>query len=130
MKNHQLTVVRKTRKELNNNNNNNKRELAELWTLPFDIVKLKEREKNDKYPDLARELKKKWNMKVMVIPIVNDALGTITKGLIKGLEDLERRGRVKTFQTTALLRLTRIQKRVPRTWRDLVSLNLQWETIH
>ena len=28
-------------------------------------------------------------MKVIVIPIVIGALGTVTKGLIKGLEDLE-----------------------------------------
>ena len=32
--------------------------------------KLKECEKNDKYLDLAWELKKQWNMKVRIIPIV------------------------------------------------------------
>ena len=42
-----------------------------------------------KYLDLARELKKLWNMKVMIVPIVIGALGTITKGLLKGLEDLK-----------------------------------------
>ena len=31
-------------------------------------------------------------MKVMVLPIVVEVLCTITKGLIKGLEDLEIRG--------------------------------------
>ena len=40
--------------------------------------------------------------------IVIGALGTITKGLIKGLEDLEIRGQVETIQTTALLRSARI----------------------
>ena len=44
------------------------------------------------YLDLARELKKKWNMKVTVIPIVIAALGTVTEGLIKRQEDLEIRG--------------------------------------
>ena len=34
-------------------------------------MKLKESEKNDKYLNLARELKKLWNMKVMIIPTVN-----------------------------------------------------------
>ena len=52
-------------------------------------IKLKESEKKNKYLDLARELKKLWNMKVMVIPIVIGALGTIPKGLVKGLEDLD-----------------------------------------
>ena len=60
-------------------------------------VKLKGSEKKYKYLDLARELKKLWNMKVTVIPIEIGALGTITKGLIQGLEDLEIRGRVETI---------------------------------
>ena len=33
-------------------------------------------------------------MKVTVLPVVTGALGTVTKGLVKGLEDLEMRGRV------------------------------------
>ena len=57
--------------------------LADHW------IKLKENEKKDNYFDLARELKKLWNMKVTIIPIVIGAFGTVTKGLLKGLEDLE-----------------------------------------
>ena len=60
-------------------------------------VKLKECEKNDKYQNLAREMKKLYNMKVTVIPIVIGALGTVTKGLIQELEDLEMRGWVETI---------------------------------
>ena len=36
-------------------------------------------------------------MKVTIVPIVNGALGTITKGLLKGLEDLEIGGRVEAI---------------------------------
>ena len=43
-------------------------------------------------------------MKVTIIPIVIGAFGTVTKGLQKGLEDLEVGGRVETIQTTTLLR--------------------------
>ena len=43
-------------------------------------------------------------MKVMGIPIVIGALGTIPKGLVKRLEDLENRGQMATIQTTALLK--------------------------
>ena len=68
-------------------------------------------------------------MKVTTVPIVIGALGTITKGLLKGLEDLEVGGRVKTIQTTALLRTTRILRRVLEVWEDLLSLKLQWKTI-
>ena len=78
-------------------------------------INLKESEKKDNYLDLARELKKLWNMKVMIVPIVIGALGTITNGLLKGLEDLEVGGRVETIQTTALLRTARILRRVLET---------------
>ena len=87
------------------------------------IIKLKECEKKDKYLDLARELKKLWNMKVTIIPIVIGAFGTVTKGLLMKLEDLEVGGRVETIQTIALLRTARIQ-RVLETWGDLLSLKL------
>ena len=33
------------------------------------------------YLNLARELKKLWNIKVTIIPIVIGAFGTVTKGL-------------------------------------------------
>ena len=39
-------------------------------------VKLKESEKKDKYFDLVREMKKLWNMKVTVIPILIGVLGS------------------------------------------------------
>ena len=78
-------------------------------------IKLKECEKRDKYLDLARELKKLWNMKVTIIPIVIGAFGKVTKGLLKGLEDLEVGSRVETIQTTALLKTARILRRVPET---------------
>ena len=68
-------------------------------------------------------------MKVTIVPIVTDVLGTITKGLLKGLEDLEVGGRLETIQTTALLRMARILRRVLETWGDLLSLRLQWKTI-
>ena len=65
-------------------------------------VKLKESEKKNKYLDLARELKKLWNMKVIFISIIIGALGTVNEWLLKRLEDLEIRERVKTIQTTTL----------------------------
>ena len=69
------------------------------FAVPADhIVKLKEREKKDKYLDLARELKKLWNMKETFIPIVSGALDTVAEGLIKGQENLEIRGQVENIQ--------------------------------
>ena len=83
--------------------------------VPDHRINLKESEKKDKYLDLARELKKLWNMKVTIVPIVIGALGTVTKGLLKGLEDLEVSGQVETIKTTALLRTARILRRVLET---------------
>ena len=86
------------------------------FAIPADHrINLKESEKKDKYLDLAREIKKLRNMKVTIVPIVIGALGTVTKGLLKGLEDLEIGARVETIQTTALLRAARILRRVLET---------------
>ena len=68
-------------------------------------------------------------MKVTIVPIAIGVLSTITKGLLKGVEDLEIGGRVETIQTTALLRTARILRGVLETWGDLLSLKLQCKTI-
>ena len=54
-------------------------------------------------------------MKVTIIPTVIGAVGTVTKGLIKGLEDLKIRGQVETIKITTLFRLARILRRVLET---------------
>ena len=41
------------------------------------------------YIDRARELKYVWNMQVTIIINVIGAFATVTKGLLKGLKDLE-----------------------------------------
>ena len=64
-------------------------------------------------------------MKVTIIPIVIGAFGTVTKGLLKELENLEVGGRVETIQTTTLLRTARIPRRNLETGGDLLSLKLQ-----
>ena len=85
--------------------------IVDFAVLADHRIIMKESEKKDKYLDLARELKN-LNMKVTIVPIVIGALGTVTKGLLKGLEELEIGGRVETIQTTALLRTSRILRRV------------------
>ena len=47
-------------------------------------------------------------MKLTVISIVSGALGTISEGLLKGMEDLKIRRQEETIQTTALSRSVRI----------------------
>ena len=90
------------------------------FTVPaYHGVKLKESQKKDEYVNLSRYMKKKkqqlWNMKVTVIPIVIGALGTVTKGLVSELEDIEIRGRGVTMQSTALLKSARVRRSVQET---------------
>ena len=51
----------------------------------------------------------------MVIPIIIGVLGTISKDLVRGLEDLEIGRRADTIEITALLRLAKILRRVLET---------------
>ena len=60
---------------LNTNQQKKKKEKRTCKIVDFAVpadhrIKLKECEKKDKYPYLARELKKLWNMQVTIIPIV------------------------------------------------------------
>ena len=101
------------------------------WIVDFAIladhkVKLQE---SKKFLDFTWELKKLCNMKVMVIPFVIGILGTVTKALLQGLKDLQRRAWVETIQTSTLLRSARILRRVLETWEELVLFRLQWKTI-
>ena len=97
---------------------NKKKRICKIvdFAVPADHrIKLKEGEKKDKYLDLARELKKLWNMKVSIVLIVIGAFGTVTEGLLRGLEDLEVGRRMETIQTTALLKTARILRSVRET---------------
>ena len=118
-KNGSPNLGQKTRPYNNKQKQKKKRKSEKIndFAVPADHrIKLKECEKKYKYLDLARELKKLWNMKVALIPIVIGAFGTVTKVWFKGLEDLEVGGTV------------RILRRVLENWVDLLSLNLQWKT--
>ena len=58
-----------------------------------------------------------------IIPIVIGAFDTVTKGLLKGLEDLEVGGRVETIQTI------KNGQNTEKSPGALLSLKLQWKTI-
>ena len=98
-------------------------QIIEFSVLADHRIQLKDYERKEKYLDLARELKNTWNMKVTIILIVSGAFGTVTKGLLKGLEDLEVGGWVETIQTITLLRTARILRTVLETWGDCCHSN-------
>ena len=106
--------------------------LADHW------VKLKESEKKNKYLDLARELKKLWNMKVTIITIVIGALGTVIKGLIQEQDDLEIREWDGDYPNYCIIEISQNTVESPEDLRRLVvtqtpvkgyNLMLMWKTL-
>ena len=77
---------------------------------------IKEIETKDMYMELVRETRKLCYISVMVILIVTGGLRTVLRGLQRERKELETREKIETIQTTALLRSTRILRRVLETW--------------
>ena len=102
---------------------------GEITVLVYQRLKIKEREKKDKYGVVASELKELWTMRMTVIPLVTGVLGTVPKGFERGLEELEIRKRIGTILTTALLGPERILRRVLENWGYLLSVGLLWMII-
>ena len=63
-------------------------------------------------------------MKMMIVPIVIGAFGTVTKGLLKGLEDVEVGRWSGDHPTTTLLK-----RRILKTLGDLLSFKPQGKTL-
>ena len=105
--------------------NNKKREFRKLSTLLFRLTteyNWKDMKRRISTSTLLGNRKKLWNMQVTSIPIVIGAFGTVKKGLLKGLEDLEVGGREETIQTNTLFWTARILRRVLETWGHLLLL--------
>ena len=74
-------------------------------------VEVKETEKVQKYQDLAGELRKLWQVKVKVVPVVVGSLCTIPKALEKHLKAIGTSVRVELLQKAALLGTARILRK-------------------
>ena len=83
-------------------------------------IKLRESGQKDKYLDLAWELKKTMERNMTIIPILISDFDSVTKGLLKGLSELEAGGWVETIKTTIFLRTARVLRKNPETWGDLL----------
>ena len=83
------------------------------FTILYDTrVHDKEVEKIEKYLDLARELKKVWNMRVAVVPLVIGDWGTPAKALEKRLKTIGTETKVTELQKTVLIHTSRILRKV------------------
>ena len=81
--------------------------------IPEDIrVKEKEFEKAEKYQNLARELRRMWEVKTNVIPIVLGVLGTVPLRLKGNLKAIGVDTSISLIQKSALLGSARILRKV------------------
>ena len=75
-------------------------------------IEEKEEDKIEKYKDLARELQKKWNVKVKIIPLVAGSLGAILKQFGNKLKQIGITTGTAQVQKTVLLGTARILRKV------------------
>ena len=79
----------------------------------YNRINMKKKKRKDRQIlGSYQSVEKLWNMKVMMILIVDGALRIISKDLEKRRKELDIRERIKTIQTTALLRSIRILRKV------------------
>ena len=79
------------------------------FTIPYDMeIMEREVDKITKYQDLGRELKRLWNVKTEIVPVVIGALGSMVKDLGHWLEVLEIKLRMNDLQKSIILHSARI----------------------
>jgi hypothetical protein len=76
-----------------------------------NVIK-KEAEKILKYKDLTIEIKRMWNAKTRVIPVIIGANGTISKSFRKYVSNIPGNHEVKELQKTAILGTAHIIRKV------------------
>ena len=115
-KDHQLTLMRKTLKE----------KIIDSAVLLYYRVKIKENERWDKHLHLARGLKRRTDLKVMICYRYtrNDP-----QKLSKWAGWVRKRRTSIDYPNLALLKSVRIMRSILETWGDSLSLRLQGKTI-
>ena len=84
-----------------------------VFAIPYDTrVDDKEVENIEEYLDLARELKKVWNIRVIVVPLVAGAMGTPAKELERRLKTIGIETKITELQKTVLIHTSRILRKV------------------
>ena len=96
--------------------------LVDFALLSDLILTIKENKTTNKYFNFAWELKH--------VRMLADLVGEfrkVLKNLIKEFEELKIMGKFESIQTTVLLKMARIPRRVLETWGDVQSLKHLWK---
>jgi hypothetical protein len=72
----------------------------------------KEAEKRLKYKGLCIEIKRMWNLKSTIIPVIIGATGIVTRSLRKNLEAIQGKHSIDSLQKTAILGTSHIIRKV------------------
>jgi hypothetical protein len=62
-----------------------------MWQYRLREISCKKRRKEVKYKSLCVEIKRMWNMKCVIIPVITADTGIVTKVLKKNLETVPRK---------------------------------------
>ena len=121
------------------NNNNKKQQRTVDFAVPVDHrVKLKTIGKEDKYLDHTRELKKLWNMKMTIIPILIWVIGSVTKIITKGAGGLRNKRISEDHPNDCIIEIGQNTEKSPGESRRLAitqtsgidhQLTLMWKTL-
>ena len=65
-----------------------------------------------KYKDLSIEIRRMWNVKTKVIPVITGTTGTISKSFRKYVSNIPGNHEVKELQKTAILGTAHILRKV------------------
>ena len=80
--------------------------------MQFSRIEEKEKDKIEKYQYLKRELQKKWNVEVKIIPLFVGSVGAIPKQFVNKLKQTGITVGAVKVQKTVLLRTARILRNV------------------
>ena len=72
----------------------------------------KEAEKKLKYKSLCIVIKRMWNLKCTIVPVIIGATGTVTRSLRKNLETVPGKHSIDSPQKTAILGTSHIIRKV------------------
>ena len=82
-------------------------------------IALKEIKKKSKYKDLELAIQRMWHMKILVIPMVVGALGTVKKEMEENIKKVPERATVTEIQKICRLGSARILRKVLNRMIDL-----------
>ena len=75
-------------------------------------VMQKEAEKKLKYKSLYIEIRRMWNLKFTIVPVITGATGIVTRSVKKNLESVPGKHSIDSLQKTAILGTSHIIRKV------------------